>query len=88
MERLEAINLFKDFLQKNNIDFNRFLLLNKNFHTGYTYLLFENINDPRNFIIRSFAWSKTQKGYNYWKKLHDKWNELYNRVINKSLFQD
>ena len=88
MERLEAINLFKDFLQKNNIDFNRFLLLNKNFHNGYYYLLFENINDPRDFIIHSFTWCRTQQGHEFWRKLHDEWNELYNKAINKPLYQD
>lgn len=32
MDRLEAIDLFKKFLKNNNINFNEFLLLNKNLH--------------------------------------------------------
>ena len=88
MERLEAINLFKNFLQKNNIDFDEFLLLNKQLHNGYFHSLFENINDPSDFIIHSFTWRHTKQGHIFWEKLHDKWNELYHKAVNKSLYQD
>lgn len=89
MGRLETINLFKDFLQKNNIDFNEFLLLNKNLHfKGYAFSLFENISDPCDFINYSFTWSETEQGHMYWKELHRKWNILYRRTTTKSLFED
>lgn len=89
MDRLEVINLFKDFLQKNNINFNEFLLLNKDLHSkGYAFLLFESISDPCDFINYSFTWSETEQGHMYWKELHNKWNKLYHRTKTKSLFQD
>ena len=89
MERLKAVNLFKDFLQKNNIDFNWFLSLNKNLHSkGYAYSLFENISDPHDFINYSFTWSETRDGHMYWKELDNKWNTFYYKSVNKSLFQD
>lgn len=91
MERLEAINLFKNFLKENNIDFDDFLSLNKYFYSeGNAYLLFEYIDNPSQFINYSILWDKTQQGHKYWQKLHEKWNELYNRkkIINKSIFKD
>ena len=91
MERLEAINLFKNFLKENNIDFDDFLSLNKYFYSkGNAYLLFEHIDNPHQFINHSFLWDKTLQGLTYWRNLHEKWNELYNRkkTINKSIFKD
>lgn len=91
MERLEAIDLFKDFLKENNIDFNYFLSLNKDLYfEEKAYLLFEHIDRPSQFINHSFLWDQTQQGHKYWQELHEKWNELYNRkkIINKSIFKD
>ena len=39
-------------------------------------------------IIYSFTWCRTQQGHEFWRKLHDEWNELYNKAINKPLYQD
>lgn len=91
MERLEAIDLFKDFLKENNIDFDDFLALNKYFYSeGNAYLLFEHIDNPSQFINYSFSWDATPQKHTYWRNLHEKWNELYNRkkTINKSIFKD
>lgn len=89
MGRLEAINLFKDFLQKNNIDFNEFLLLNKNLHSkGYAYSLFESISDPLDFINYSLTCSEILQVHMYWKELHNKWNTFYYKAVNKPLYQD
>jgi hypothetical protein len=91
MERLDAINLFENFLKENNINFNDFLSLNRELYfKEEAYLLFEHINSPIQFINHSFLWDKTPQGHKYWSKLHEKWNELYYRkkIINKSIFED
>jgi len=61
----KALSLFKKNMKKRSKKENIELLM----------LLYEGTYQPYKYLCAAFMWRKTPEGFDYWKKLNEKWLE-------------
>lgn len=56
---------------------------NINSRLGFNNFDYMSINNPQN-LVRSFVWLLSPERYDYWNDLHNKWQDHYKELLEKS----